>query len=86
MSIRGSVTFECDQPRCHAEFVRQFVSDDEVNIDRYGLSVEASAEGWRMDDDGLLVCPQCADENPREKGDDDGVEYADPRDAREGRL
>jgi hypothetical protein len=23
------------------------------------------------------------DENPREKGDDDGVEYADPRDARE---
>jgi hypothetical protein len=23
--------------------------------------------------------------NPREKGDDDGVEYADPRDARDGR-
>ena len=26
-----------------------------------------------------------SDENPRERGDDDGVEYADPRDARDGR-
>jgi hypothetical protein len=25
-----------------------------------------------------------AEENPREKGDDDGVEYADPRDYRDG--
>lgn len=24
--------------------------------------------------------------NPREKGDDDGIEYADPRDAKEDRL
>jgi predicted nucleic acid-binding Zn-ribbon protein len=36
-------------------------------------------------------CPKCggADwdviENPREKGDDDSVEYADPREAREER-
>jgi len=26
------------------------------------------------------------DENPREKGDDDGVEYGDPRDARDEQL
>ena len=26
-----------------------------------------------------------ADVNPRERGDDDGVEYADPRDYRDGR-
>ncbi|MCR4375640.1 MAG: hypothetical protein NUW22_12405 [Acidobacteria bacterium] len=31
-------------------------------------------------------CPRCADQNPRERGDDDGVEYADPRDAMAERL
>jgi hypothetical protein len=29
---------------------------------------------------------QIEDENPRERGDDDGVEYADPRDEMEDRL
>lgn len=31
-------------------------------------------------------CPECRNPNPRQKGDDDGIEYADPRDAREDRL
>ncbi len=36
-------------------------------------------------------CPECGAGmetwpiNPREKGEDDGAEYADPRDARDGR-
>lgn len=39
---------------------------------------------------GATYCLDCAasvDEapNPREKGDDDGAEYADPRDYRDGR-
>lgn len=28
----------------------------------------------------LELCDDCLNENPREKGDDDGVEYGDPRD------
>lgn len=34
------------------------------------------------------TCDACArsGRDPREKGDDDGVEYADPRDARDERL
>jgi hypothetical protein len=34
-----------------------------------------------------LACDECGawqNENPREAGDDDGVEYADPRDFRDG--
>jgi hypothetical protein len=31
------------------------------------------------------LCSPCGDENPRQKGDDDGVEYGDPRDEREER-
>jgi len=32
-------------------------------------------------------CPEChwTPDNPREKGDDDGAEYSDPRDFRDGR-
>lgn len=30
-----------------------------------------------------IIDPEEPEENPREKGDDDGVEYADPRDARD---
>lgn len=44
---------------------------------------EACAHDWR----GGPECPICGhvtpDENPREKGDDDGREYGDLRDARE---
>lgn len=45
---------------------------------------------WDGDDDP--ACEVCGgdniercDENPRERGDDDGVEYADPRDYRDDR-
>lgn len=39
---------------------------------------------------GATYCAECAEtveeaENPREKGDDDAREYADPRDYRDGR-
>ena len=32
--------------------------------------------GYDADD----VCPDCAEESERERGDDDGMEYGDPRD------
>lgn len=77
MSIRGTVTFECES--CHAEEV---MDADEVNYTegaKQGISIEFYAGGWVMDDDGDLHCPQCC-EDDRAKGDDDGREYADPRD------
>ena len=47
----------------------------EVCIAAATMSSPAEYEMW---------CPECRSCNPREKGDDDGVEYADPRDYRDG--
>ena len=81
MSIRGTVTFDCDS--CHGE---QVFDSDEMNDyleqRRTGLALDLHAHGWTMDDEGLLHCPQCCDEG-REKGDDDGVEYGHPSDPRD---
>jgi hypothetical protein len=85
MAIRGSVTLECDSPRCHAELVLGDLDLEVAPQKQGGLELTAYAPDWREDEDGLLHCPQCCEEG-REKGDDDGQEYADPRDAREERL
>ena len=45
-------------------------------------------QGWRMypkSADVECMAVVVPDDNPRERGDDDGVEYADPRDYRDGR-
>ncbi len=83
MSIRGSVTLECDSKGCHAEEV---IAAEDFNLADKWIYIDVSAafNGWRVDDDGNIHCPQCCDEG-RERGDDDGREYADPRDAREDR-
>ncbi len=39
-----------------------------------------------LDDPATAVCVDCQPENPRERDDDDGVEYGDPRDEMEDRL
>lgn len=83
MSIRGSITIECDRPKCHAEIVldgRDADSDTTFNE----LSLELYVPGWRLDDEGMFWCPDCAEPHEREKHDDDGREYADPRDFRNG--
>ncbi len=82
MSTYGKMVFECDRDGCHAEHV--VIVNGDFNIQRDGLDITVSASGWRADDDGM-VCPQCADENPREKGDDDGREYGHPGDRLAGR-
>lgn len=58
---------------------------------RYCLDCACEVEQDDPDDD--LICQVCGgeafescDENPRERGDDDGVEYADPGDYLEDRL
>ena len=78
MSIRGRVVFECDSKRCQAELVIDAEDADLVNGKRTPEAV-FQASGWVLDDDGDLHCEQCCEEG-REKGDDDGAEYADPRD------
>ena len=86
MAIRGTVTLECDTKGCQAETVIEAEIADMVTLRRGGIELTMFAADWRLDDDDLLHCPQCCEENPRENGDDDGREYADPRDAKAERL
>ena len=79
MSRYGRITVECDSRDCSAE-----VSYSHNAIEAE-LSDMLSDEGWTRTADGKDQCPDCcAPENPRQKGDDDGIEYADPRDHRKG--
>lgn len=82
MSIRATVTLECDSPGCHAELVLDGTDAEIVNA-RGGVQAEFYASGWVMDDDDQIHCPCC--EERREMHKDDGVEYGDPRDHRDGR-
>ena len=86
MSIRGSIVLECDQKGCYAELVIDDLEFD-VNPQRGGLEIDGYAPDWREDEHGLFWCPDCAGANinPRQRGDDDGREYADPRDYLAGR-
>lgn len=81
MSVYGTITVECDNEHCHAELV--------LHVDALmETSVEDALwdDGWR-NHDGLHICPQCCEEaQSRVKGDDDGREYGDPRDARDERF
>ena len=61
MSIRASVTFECDSKGCHAELVFDG-TDANVLTRRGGLDAQFFAYGWVMDDDDLLHCPACCEE------------------------
>jgi hypothetical protein len=89
MSIRGTVTYECDQKGCHAELVLD--ADDAAEGLQTGrdISLTFTAFGWRRDADDELWCPQCVEEAERperHRDEDDGRTYADPRDEREERL
>jgi hypothetical protein len=67
MSIRGSVTLECDRPKCHAEQVFE-AEDFDFEVCRERLFIEQCVDDWHMDEDGDLWCPQCLGE-AREKAD-----------------
>jgi hypothetical protein len=86
MAIRGSVVLECDSKGCHAETVIGDLEFDITPQKRGGLEISTFADGWVEDEHGELHCPQCCEENPRQKGDDDGVEYGHPRDEMGERL
>jgi len=79
MSRWGEITVECESDDCAAiiNYGPSAIDDD--------LTVLLLADGWRVKD-GHDYCPECVkEENPRERGDDDGVEYADPGDHLKGR-
>jgi hypothetical protein len=84
MSIRGTVTLECDTKGCHAETVIMPETGDCLYCDG-SLKVQLSATDWQLDCEGNLHCPQCCEEG-RERGEDDGREYGHPADAKADRL
>jgi hypothetical protein len=84
MSIRATVTYECDSPDCHAELVLD-ATDAELVKARGGVQAEFYASGWVMDDDDQIHCPQCCKEDPRERNADDGSSYGHPGDRLAGR-
>ena len=67
MSIRGSVTLECDSKDCRAETVLEDL-DIEITPERWGLAIEAHASGWVRVADDQFRCPQCTEE-ARERED-----------------
>lgn len=88
MSIRGSITIECDRSSCHAEIVLE-ADDATIRESNRGMAVELNAAGWHTDEDGGDIwCPEClaAAERRADGPQDDGQSYADPRDALAERL
>jgi len=66
MSIRGSITIECDRPDCHAEIVLFELDIEAEPRRRGGVDLTAYAPDWRMDGD-LFICPQCAEPDERDE-------------------
>ena len=62
MAIRGTVTLECDTKGCHGEEVFDDLDPSDITADRHGLLVKRHVNGWAMDDEGGLHCPQCCEE------------------------
>jgi hypothetical protein len=60
MSIRGTITIECDS--CDGELVLDDRDIDVFPQKRGGLELTAYAAEWVEDEDGLLHCPQCCEE------------------------
>jgi hypothetical protein len=78
MSRRGEITVECDSDDCYAEVIYRPENLDEPVHDLL------TADGW-VRKDGKDYCVECVrPENPRERGDDDGVEYGHPGDRLKG--
>jgi hypothetical protein len=65
MSIRGTVTLECDSKGCHAEEV---IDAEDASIaaglDR-GVSCLFHFGDWLMTTDGNLHCPQCVEKDAK---------------------
>lgn len=65
MSLRGSITLECDIPTCHGELVIGDLDIDATST-RSGIDLSAYALYWEMRGD-RLICPQCVEDAITEK-------------------
>lgn len=64
------------------ELAESFLRDDErTNPDRKTVEKHAHQLAQRIQQTIEDYIEEVTQENPRQKGDDDGVEYGDPRDA-----
>jgi hypothetical protein len=62
MAIRGDVTIECDRKACHAEIVLYAAEDAVITATKHGsIELTLTAAGWRVDDEGGVLCPDCLD-------------------------
>jgi hypothetical protein len=68
MSIRGTVTMECDTPNCRAELVID-AEDADLTMTRHGAKAGFSSD-WLLDDGGELRCPDCQNESRQPERDD----------------
>lgn len=55
MAMRGVITFECDQRKCHAEIRYS------ERLDDTSLHQALAEDRWTINDDGY-VCPQCGED------------------------
>jgi hypothetical protein len=65
------------------DVMRDALADDEpveAKCDGCGRMAVLESVPATEDRDAAEVCDRCLNPNPRERGDDDGVEYGDPRD------
>lgn len=84
MSIRGTVTLECDSKRCTGSLDIEAHEWLDCTVQKtWGLDLSMGAHGWILDENGDLHCPQCCEEQ-REKNEDDGMEYGHPADRKAG--
>jgi hypothetical protein len=63
MGIRGTVTLECDRKGCHAEEVIEAEDATETMRGDALVGFLFHAPDWVVDDDGLLHCPQCCEDD-----------------------
>lgn len=64
MSIRGTVTLECDTKRCHGALdIEAHEWADLIVQKHWGLDIAVAANGWRVDENGDLICPQCVEDD-----------------------
>lgn len=69
------------------DLAETFLRDNEqTNPDRATVEKHARELAGRIQQTIEDYFEEVTQENPREKGDDDGVEYGDPRDAMDERL
>lgn len=85
-SIYRAALAQMAQDRAYVEVEKTMTDAPEI-CDACGGDGTIYIRTYGTTDEGYDVpCRACQPVNPRERGDDDGTEYGDPRDAKEDRC